>query len=1063
MKTSKNGTYKKILLYIAVALIAVTLLLPLALRKYLSTSGAASKISRLLSDNLGQPVAIRSVGISDGTLQLNGLTVASPEGFQSSKLLSVDSVTVKPIWFKLLSDKRTFEKIAVEGITVDLRRNKAGVWNFDKLRRRFSSPKPSSAELLIRQLKVAKATLQVNDARIAGLSLDISNLATKGSQKSGFQLEFDDPGRNHYALSGKGRLGKEPELELSLSSPSIALKSLPEILRVKSGYLPERGKADLQLSAELRKGVIRSGGKINFSSAALPGVGKGTPFSGNLSLSVGYDLHKDLLSIDRVTLQLDQLLALRLSGTVHELRRAKDFVLDLDTDQIDIGSIAHLVPELGRKKIAIGGKLDRSSLHLSGNARDGITTARGKLGFSHGSLKQQEQLFFNDLNVAAALSVTGNSLTATGKAVQGRSELKPLLETLDAPFKITLDRHLKTLRAESPALSATARGMAFTGRLSYSDGTAQVEHAAVKAKDLAVTLEHFTARVPVKQISAETVRYPLRVDFSGCDLRRGDALLKKASGSMHGAYALAPQQKWLEGTAEFKAEKAAWQEKEAGAPALQAEFSKSGGKANFKAALLGGSLRGEAAFNPFAPQERVEFKISSAGIQLAGVTKYAGLRGDLALSGGSLEAGCNGSYSKSAGLFCHLEAIGKDIAATGKGGKTLVSAGGFNVNADLAGQKLTINRAQLSAGKELTVNASGQLEDALRPGRHGRIAFTAPSTSLGALMDSFLNILPRALQEATVDGDLAADGTVDLQDGKMLLDGTVRLGNISIDAPSQKIKIAAINGVLPLSLDLSGKTAVKPPASSSFSRQNYDALLEQLRQSSKNTATITVGRSSFGGLSLDSLKLRLRAAQGITEIISLDSSLYDGGLFGKGFVTTQKGLLYRGDILLNGLSLVQLCKAFPAIAGYMSGRIDGIISIQGKGKQLSDLTGFSDFWARETAAEKMLVSKEFLQKLSGKKLSGFFFSSDRAYDHAGIKTALEKGFLTFDSLDISHTNFLGVRDLSVTIAPSQNRIAIDHLLNSIKEATVRGKGAAGAAGKDAPAAAPLETEFKWAE
>jgi hypothetical protein len=168
-------------------------------------------------------------------------------------------------------------------------------------------------------------------------------------------------------------------------------------------------------------------------------------------------------------------------------------------------------------------------------------------------------------------------------------------------------------------------------------------------------------------------------------------------------------------------------------------------------------------------------------------------------------------------------------------------------------------------------------------------------------------------------------------------------------------------------------------------------------------------------------------------------------------------------MLFNDLSLVQLCKAFPAITGYMSGRIDGILSIQGKGKQLSGITGFTEFWARGTAAEKMLVSKEFLQRLSGKKLSGFFFSSDRAYDHAGIKAALENGFLTFDSLDISHTNVFGVRDLGVTIAPSQNRIAIDHLLNSIKEATVRGKGAAAPAGKDAPAAAPPATEFKWAE
>ena len=214
---------------------------------------------------------------------------------------------------------------------------------------------------------------------------------------------------------------------------------------------------------------------------------------------------------------------------------------------------------------------------------------------------------------------------------------------------------------------------------------------------------------------------------------------------------------------------------------------------------------------------------------------------------------------------------------------------------------------------------------------------------------------------------------------------------------------------------------------------------------------------------MDSTKLRLRAARGVTEIISLESLLYGGVLLGKGFIAAQNGLFYRGDLLFNDLSLVRLCKAFPAITGYMSGKIDGILSVQSEGKKLADISGFAEFWARETAGEKMLVSKEFLQRLSGKKLSGFFFSSDRAYDHAGLTAALENGFLSFDALDISHTNFLGVRDLSVTIAPGQNRIAIDHLLNSIKEATVRGKSSAGGAGKDAPVAAPPATEFKWAE
>jgi hypothetical protein len=1064
MEHSNAGTYKKILLLSVSALVALAILLTAALTRYLATPHAAAQISRILSDTLGQPVVIQSAAISDGALQLKGLSLANPEGFPPTKLLSIDSITIAPLWLKLLSNNRTFERIAVEGITADLRRNSAGIWNFDALQRRLSSSKPSPAGVFIRHLTIRQGTVQINDRRIAGLALNISNLATRGSEKAGFNLEFDDPGRNHYVLSGRGRLGGDPEIEMRLTSAAISLKSLSEAARINNRYLPEQGNADLLLSAELRKGLVRGRGKIGFSAAALPAAGRGDAFSGTISLSAGYDVHKDLLSIEDFSVHLNRLLAVRASGSVQELKQARRFELDVKTDEVDIGTVAVLIPELKHSKTAPGGRLEKGFLHLSGNAADGITGASGTLGLSHGVLRQGGRLFFNDLNVTAALSGTGDVLTVTGKATQARPAKGAILETLDLPFRVTLNRQLTSIKARSRALSARARGVSFTGSLSYADGTALLENAAVTAGDLSVRLGRLSARMPLQQTSTATVRYPLQADFSGCDLQRGDALLKRLSGSVRGAYAYDQSRKWLEGTADLKLEKAAWQGKESGAATVRARFSESGGRADFAATLLGGSVTGEALFNPFALQEKVGFTINAHGITLTEIMKLAGQRGGLRLTGGTLDAGCSGSYSRSAGLDCHLEASGRTIAVSGERGKTVLTAGGIRLDSDLSGRKLIINKALLTAGKDIAVTASGVLENAFLPGRQGRIDFSVPTTALAGAVDTFLTILPRWIQEAAFEGSLAAEGAVNLTEGTVLVAGAVTLADVTIDAPSEKIKLSGTNGVLPLSLDLAGKTAVKPPLSPRFNRQNYDTLVKQLPHAAEKGDTITINSASFGGLRMESVKIRLKAAGGVTEIMSLDSSLFEGALLGKGFVTMHNGIIYRGDLLFNDLSLVQICKAFPAITGYISGRVDGIVSFQGKGRRLSDISGFTEFWARGTSTEKMLVSREFLQRLSGKKLSGFFFSTDRAYNHAAIKAALENGYLTFDSLDISHTNFLGIRDLSVSIAPSQNRIAMDHLLNSIREATVRGKGGAtGAAGKDAPADAPPATEFKWDE
>ena len=40
---------------------------------------------------------------------------------------------------------------------------------------------------------------------------------------------------------------------------------------------------------------------------------------------------------------------------------------------------------------------------------------------------------------------------------------------------------------------------------------------------------------------------------------------------------------------------------------------------------------------------------------------------------------------------------------------------------------------------------------------------------------------------------------------------------------------------------------------------------------------------------------------------------------------------------------------------------------------------------------------------------------------------LQNGFIIFNELEISNKNLIGMRDLSIKVAPFNNRIAIDHL------------------------------------
>jgi hypothetical protein len=281
-----------------------------------------------------------------------------------------------------------------------------------------------------------------------------------------------------------------------------------------------------------------------------------------------------------------------------------------------------------------------------------------------------------------------------------------------------------------------------------------------------------------------------------------------------------------------------------------------------------------------------------------------------------------------------------------------------------------------------------------------------------------------------------------------------------VESPGQKLSIVAINGVSPFSLDFSGKKVSQPPGKVSFSRENYPRLLEAMQQPVIERHIITIGKIRFGTTEFAATTLEIRAGNGLTEISSLSSGLFQGALLGRGFFRYQEGAQYGADILVHDLSLREVCNSYPAIKGYLSGRVDGFVSVYGTEKGLNDVKGLVAVWTRSSPEEKMLVSKEFLQKLAGKNIKGMFFQADRPFDRGEIGAYLEGGFLTFETLDISHTNFLGIRDLSVSVAPVQNKISLDHLLTTIREAAARGKAATGAA---PPAEKPAGGEFKWEE
>ncbi len=599
-------------------------------------------------------------------------------------------------------------------------------------------------------------------------------------------------------------------------------------------------------------------------------------------------------------------------------------------------------------------------------------------------------------------------------------------------------------------------------RFSYSllDGSISLYDGAFRLDGTAVAFTRLTARIPLKDKGADSVRYPLTLEFNGCDVRHGEANLTGIAGRVQAIHAQDSRRKWLEGTADISEGRVLWGTNSIAAPSAHLTLSQSGVKGEISGSFLGGRLNGSMAFNPFLPAEGGSFDMGITGTALAAAGKLLPPKPGINIVDGLLDASIKGSYTGKEGLSSRLEAKGSGVALAGVGGKRILTGGEMTLFAEIAGRRLYLKEARLTAGDEIQLKVEGELDNASSPDREGDFTVSLARTSCNSLLDTFVNILPRFLQESTVDGTVAAEGKLKLHRGRKLLEGSLQLDGVKLEVASQKLSAGSIDGTLPFSIDFSGGVPGMPRNPLNFNRENFPLLVEALRQPARSSRVVRIEKVRFGTLELGETTLHSRAANGINEILSFRSSLNEGDLLGRGFVFLRNGIHYGGDLLVNGLSLKQTCSTFPKIKGYISGRLDSIVSIADEGSAKTGMIGLIDIWAREGEGEPMQISREFLQRLANKQLSGFFFHDDRPYDRAEISASLDNGVLTFEGFDISHTNFFGIRDLSLTVMSDQNRISLDHLFDSIKQAAARGKAATG---EPLPADTQPDQGFKWDE
>lgn len=596
-----------------------------------------------------------------------------------------------------------------------------------------------------------------------------------------------------------------------------------------------------------------------------------------------------------------------------------------------------------------------------------------------------------------------------------------------------------------------------SSRFELDDRTLSIRKLSLDMNAIRLDAESLLLSLSKQAAGTAGNRLPVRAILAGGKVRSADFLMTGIKADTDCRYLSENGERQLIGTADFSIASLTYRNHPLAAVTTRLTFDGRNVLADVKGTSCDGTFSARAKTALFSSARTVSVSARFLNQHLERLAVFLPAKALPRPSAGTADITMGGTYSGTRGIEGVVTATGRSIALKDSSNKTLVSGIAAVIDAKISGQTLTLREGSLRHAQGPSLLLRGTMQDFRSTARSGTVSFSMPSTPLNSLLDAFANGLPRILQEAFCNGSGTLGGTIEMSGGTTRINGTLSLESAALEIPSQKIDIAGVKGSIPFSLEFPRSGTEPAQTLSSFSRENYPKLLETLRRPGTSGSRMVLEKVRFGALETGPVTFQTASAGGIIRISPIEATLYDGKVLGNAYLLVKENVEYGANILLNEISLNRLCDSFPAIRGYISGRVDGIISLRNRKSGLKEMTGYVNLWTRTGKGEKMLVSKEFLQKLAGKKLRGFFFTNDRPYDNGEIMAYLQDNYLTFETLDISHTNFLGMKDLSVSVVAVQNRISLDHLLESIREAAARGKKG------DKEEAPPIKTDLKWLE
>ncbi len=1038
-----------------------------------------SALLSILSDRagliIGHKVSIGNMVLSypDG-LYLYDIQIQNPESFQSGNLLTIKKVFLEADIKALISGRFSSRGITVFAPELMLMTDKEGRMNIsDTLRYWFIDKTASQYEYEIDSFRIVSGVFgyQQDDAYTYAVDLDIKNISSNPGTKTLLHAAVTHDTSGKMVLDGSAFIQDSPQkFDIAISGENVhgaIVKELSDtynldITGVKTD-LNIAVKGDADRGASITAKIRMTDGGTAFRQIKVKHVG--------LDIDTYYDISRDSVFIHKAVLTDSRMRVASLKGEISNLSNSRAYQGELQIHELDLSDINFY------NGLTVGGKISSDNLRFKGTLHELLPEISGSVSLRNGYIQGAD---FAADNLQSQIDLSHAQGLANASADISARIHKARLVSLREPLEIDLSvraqqRGKKISLASSINLSPVhiSMGKAKSASVSHSHITLA---GSIEGSIFSADAAFLSDAVTYGTYSFNKINSTFRVQYANSILTIND--LHHTTKRFSGSFGMVDI-KWIEDKRHVMVK---MEEIDTKHPLK---------KMNVKAANLNlyierdKPISGKFNFSDIAffIKDKEIAKISGTGVFDSG--KLFLSVPDSLLTGGRVRVQAEGIspwklfplsmdistenldmavLSDAVSAFMHVPYVfsGKLDRAVFRGlihdlhsvaGRASVQASALSMHERDRGKTITkdasLKADLLATGEDiqfkiepsagvLSPRLSGTVKDVFSEGRSYHVNILVPETGISEIRNSFWDIIPDRMLYAGLKGSIEADLELFLDKTNMKVNGDLTIKDFVFEEEFGKYAIGPINGNIPVSYstDTAKQTHFKLP---NFDRTVFD---ERLTQHSgitdfRDHRRITIDAFRYGFRLIEDIVIWVRQEGALLNIASLSGNIFRGKLYGSARIDISDTPRYHVGLVLKGLSLSDLCDSIEPIRGYISGRVDGIAHLKGAGADLDALIGKADFWTYSVTSEKTMISKEFLRKVGGPSVRVNL--GNRSFDKGMMSLYIKDGFFIFSELEISNRNFIGIKDLSLKVAPLNNRIKIDHFMWTIVEAAARAK------------------------